>query len=329
MSLRVVVAVWAALSVLLLSASFSAGQTNLLINGNFESSFGVVNATNGWIAPQGTSDTGAGNSGSLRRYGALYTSTPPNAFCYDGSYSLLYESGTLNQSVQQTVSITGGHQYLLSFYVMFTDADLSAYFAVTYQHNTESSATTLLTPATFSSGSAGTSQPFWWSQFVYTINSPSAANSLTLTFLGSDDEYGFLLDSITLYDAGVSGNSPTATAPPAPPALTPNPSNNILVNGDFESGSLAPWRGLSGDNPYPLSGGEGAYDFNGYSGHTGISCPQVRPPPPPSSPTALCRCDALRAAADAPPGRCRGGVCRATTASRSVRRTSRCPSSRR
>ena len=70
-----------------------------------------------------------------------------------------------------------------------------------------------------------------------------------------------------------TGNS----APAAPPALPVTPSNNLLLNGDFETGSLQPWRETGGDNPYGLTGNtysaEGAYDFVSYAPSSGIACP--------------------------------------------------------
>ena len=257
----------------LLLASGVVGQTNLLLNGDFETS--ILSPGNGWYLPEGAADPGENSTSALRNDGSSAFTSPPDYYSYHGTYALLFESSTLNLSVTQAVAVTGGHQYLLSFFLQFNDADSNYYFQASYRHNTETVDTILTTPASFSRGSAGVaSPPMWWSQFTYTINSPSAATSLNITLLGYNADWGHQVDYVTLYDAGVSGYTASVSAPAPPPALTPVPSNNLLLNGDFESGSVAPWRAAT-DNPYSFAqGGEGAYDFNGYSAHVGVNCTQ-------------------------------------------------------
>ena len=245
------------------------GQTNLLANGDFETAITAVG--NGWSTPQGVYDSGLGSTGVALRIDGSPNFTGPSYYSYHGEYALLFESGYSNLSVTQQVPVTGGHQYIFSFFLQFNDADQYAYFQASYQHNTDPTQTVLLTPASFTRGSAASQPPMWWSQFTYTIVSPSVATALNITFSGSDPDWGFQIDFATLYDAGVSGLPPTVSAPPPPPALLPDPSNNLLVNGDFESGSVAPWRANT-DNPYNLTQGEGAYDYNHYFAHGG--CPQ-------------------------------------------------------
>ena len=254
--------------------SLSAGQTNLITNGNFE-----AGSFTGWMTPLGVNDTGINVANRLRvfTYGAC--ASPPCGWAYDGQYSALWESSSLNQSIVQTVAVTGGTQYLLSFFVEFTDGDTTSYLQVSAQFNDGSAPVILLTPnggggaqQSYCSGSAKAQPPFWWSQFTFSVTAPSTASAMNLTFYGYDSEYGFLVDSITMYAA--SGNSQ-----PSPPPATPVvPSTNLLMNGNFETGAVAPWREANGDNPFGLSGntysGEGAYDFNGFAPHSGIPCPE-------------------------------------------------------
>ena len=265
---------------LVLAVLFShcaAQSANLIQNGNFE-----TGDFTSWTTPLGVNDTAVSSTPRLRvfSYSNLQGgSTPaPNGWAYDGSYSALWESSTLNQSIVQTVQVTGGTQYLLSFFVEFSDADTTSYLQVSAQFNDGSAPVILLTPTgqgalqSYCSGSAKSYPPFWWSQFTFTVTAPTTASTMNLTFYGYDSEYGFLLDAITMVPA--SGNS----QPSAPPATPVVPSGNLLLNGNFETGSVAPWREAGGDNPFGLSGntysGEGAYNFNGFAGHSGIPCPE-------------------------------------------------------
>ena len=266
------------LSALLLALlSLAAAQTNLIQNGDFETgSFAP------WTTPLGVNDTGLGAANRLRVFSYKNlnggNTAAPNGWAYSGQYSVLWESSTLNQSIQQTVAVTGGTQYLLSFFVDFNDGDTTAYLQVSAQFNDGSAPVVLLTPSGqgaqqgFCSGSQKSYPPFWWSQFTFTVTAPTAASSMNLTFYGYDSEYGFLVDAVTMYAA--SGNS----QPAAPPALPVVPAGNLLQNGNFETGSVQPWREAGGDNPYGLSGnayaGEGAYDFAGFAGNSGIPCPE-------------------------------------------------------
>ena len=270
-----------ALVALLLLGCFLAlvsGQTNLIVNGDFE-----TGSFSGWTTPLGVNDNLLPRNNTLRvfTYSTLQggSTSAPNGWAYSGNYSALWESSTLNQSISQVVSVTGNAQYLLSFYVMFSDGDTTAYLQVSAQFNDGSSPVVLLTPSGgngavqgFCQGSQASQPPFWWSQFTYTVTAPSAASNVNLTWYGYDSEYGFLVDSITMVSA--SGNS----QPSAPPATPVVPAGNLLLNGNFETGTVAPWREAGGDNPFGLSGnvysGEGAYDFNGFAGNSGIACPE-------------------------------------------------------
>lgn len=259
-------------AVLVSILALSAGQTNLITNGNFE-----AGSFSGWTTPLGVNDTGIGASNRLRVF-SDGTAAAPNGWAYDGVYSALWESSSLNQSLVQTVTVTGNTQYLLSFFVNFADGDTTAYLRVSAQFNDGSSPIVLLTPTggegaqqSFCQGSQGAQPPFWWSQFKFTVTAPSSATSMTLTFYGYDSEYGFMVDTITMYPA--SGNS----QPSAPPALPVVPATNLLINGNFETGSLQPWQSTMGDNPYGLFtnspySGEGAYDFVGFAPKSGIPC---------------------------------------------------------
>ena len=258
---------------LLLAVVSVRGQTNLLLNGDFETAISAPG--NGWYTPQGVADPAENSTAALRIDGSTAFTSPPDYYSYHGTYALLFESSSLNLSVTQAVRVTGGRQYILSFFLQFNDADSSYYFQASYRHNVDTVETVLLTPASFGRGSAGVAQPpMWWSQFTYSIIAPAGATLLNITLLGYNADWGNQVDDVTLYDAGVAGLPPTVSAPPPPPALTPNPSNNLLLNGDFESGSVAPWR-ASTDNPYSFAqAGEGAYNFNGYSAHVGVNCSQ-------------------------------------------------------
>ena len=249
--------------VLLSLLALCCGQTNLIQNPSFETSLSPY-----WTTPLGVFDGEAGENRTTLGRSANLTAIPgPGAFSYDGLHSALFEGGTNLQSIQQQVAITSGHQYILSFFLMFAVGDTTEGFQAAYQFNTASSATTVLTNSNFP-----VQPPFWWTQFVYTLNAGSSDSSVNITFFGRDPDYGFLLDYVTLYDAGTVGSTPSVSAPPAPPALPRNPSNNLLQNGDFESGTAAPWRMPGGDNPFPISSGPGAYDFATKNGEDG--CPQ-------------------------------------------------------
>lgn len=276
MSALRLVSVAVVLVALLSLLSFASAQTNLIQNGDFETgSFAP------WTTPLGVNDTGLGTTNALSVFSyknlAGGSTAAPNGWAYNGQYSVLWESSTLNQSIQQTVAVTGGTQYLLSFFVQFNDGDTTFYLQASAQFN-DGTNVVLLTPTGqgaqqgFCSGSAKSYPPFWWSQFTFTVTAPTSASSMNLTFSGYDSEWGFLIDAVTMYPA--SGNS----QPAAPPALPVVPSSNLLQNGNFEDGSVAPWREAGGDNPFGLSGntysGEGAFDFNGFASSTGIPCPE-------------------------------------------------------
>ena len=275
-SLRVL-SVAAALLALLSVLSLAAAQTNLIQNGDFETgSFAP------WTTPLGVNDTGLGTVNALSVFSyknlAGGSAAAPNGWAYSGQYSVLWESSTLNQSIQQTVAVTGGTQYLLSFFVEFNDGDTTFFLQASAQFNDGSSPVVLLNPTGqgaqqgFCSGSQKSYPPFWWSQFTFTVTAPTAASSMILTFTGYDSEWGFLIDAVTMYAA--SGNS----QPAAPPALPVVPAGNLLQNGNFETGSVQPWREAAGDNPFGLSGqtfsGEGAFDYNGFASSSGIPCPE-------------------------------------------------------
>ena len=251
-------------AVLLLSlVVLCLGQTNLVQNPSFETPLSPY-----WYTPLGTFDSEAGeNRTTLGRSSNLTTIAGPGGFSYDGLHSALFEGGSTLQAIQQTIPVTAGHQYILSFFLMFAAGDTIEGFQAAYQFNTQGSQTTLMTNANFP-----VQPPFWWTQFTFNLNSGSSDSAVNVTFYGRDPDYGFLLDYVTLYDAGTTGSPTSVTAPPGPPALVPNPSNNQLVNGDFESGSTAPWRMPSGDNPFPINSSIGSYDFTAKNGADG--CPQ-------------------------------------------------------
>lgn len=255
--------------------SLTSAQTNMIVNGNFE-----AGNLNGWSTPQGVDDAGIGATQRLRvhNYTRYSSQVGPTPWAYDGFSSLLIESSSLNQSIVQTVTVTGGTTYLLSFYVNFADGDNLQYLRVSAQFN-GGTAINLLTPTGgegaqqgFCSGSQKRQPPFYWSLFTFSITAPSSASSMILTFFGYNAEYGTQIDTISMYPA--SGNS----QPSAPAGLSATPSGNLLLNGNFEAGTLQPFSETGGDNPFGISGsaysGEGAYDFVGYAPASGIACPE-------------------------------------------------------
>lgn len=249
--------------VLLSLVALCFGQTNLVLNPSFETTLLPY-----WYEPQGNFDSEAGENRITLARSANLTATPgPGGFSYDGLHSALFEGGSTLQSLQQQIAITAGHQYILSFFLMYATGDANEGFQAAYQFSSASSQTVLLTNANFP-----VQPPFWWTQFKYTINSGSSDTSVNITFSGRDPEYGFLLDYVTLYDAGTTGSTPTVSAPPAAPGLTASPSNSLILNGGFEAGTAAPWRFPNGDNPFPISNGPGSYDFTNVGGVDG--CPE-------------------------------------------------------
>ena len=264
------------LSATLLSLlSFAAGQTggNLLTNANFE-----TGDLSGWATPLGANDPGINKNGSLRVISYGIPPYVPYAWAYDGQYSALIESSTLNQSITQRVAVTGGTSYLLSFYIDLTAGDTTFYLRVSAQFNDAANTNVvLLTPngdsgalQTFCQGSAASQPPFWWSQFKFNVTAPQTATSMNLTFYGYDSQFGILIDSITMVPAA------GASFPAAPPATPVVPSTNLLLNGNFETGAAAPWKEAGGDNPYGVLGsvysGEGAYNRLNYAPHTSVAC---------------------------------------------------------
>jgi hypothetical protein len=159
--------------------------------------------------------------------------------------------------------VTAGVQYVLSFFVMVSDFDSSVLFNATYQWNTATSPTQLMSQNNFPT------IPFWWTQYTFTLTPPAGVSSVNITFNG-EDPYEFVqLDLVTFWPGSLSA------APPAPPAIAPNPSYNLLTNGDWESGSPAPWQSPSGDE----NGGTSisyysAYIFLASVYEWGIPCPQ-------------------------------------------------------
>ena len=262
-------------ALLLLLLSPAAAQRNQVTNGNFE-----TGDFSGWTTPLGTFDTIQGAT-SLAVLESISGLPGPNGRAYSGSFSVGWD-GPYAQSISQNIRVQNGHQFILSFFLMYPDADLLSNFSVTVQFSGSSNSSTayplisLFTQANYSSP-----PPFWWTQFTAVFTSPRSANSLNLTFTASNPGYGHFLDYITLYDQGPTYNvSLSVTAPRPPPAIQPNPANNLIINGDFEAGTVFPWVSATGDNPFPYgSNDDGAYNSIYISGEasiggTAITCPQ-------------------------------------------------------
>ena len=251
-------------------------NSNLITNGDFEvggyglnvGDYGYGGTLDGWSTPLGTFDPSPYINATALFVFTSNIGPGPNGNSYSGLSSLVVEGQSV-LSISQNVITIPGHQYVLSFFVMFSDADSASLLSVSYQFNTASSGTVLMTQASFP-----TAPPFWWTQFTYTIIAPASGTLMNLTFAGADIGFGYQIDYITLYDQGVAGAATTVTAPPPPPAIVPNPPGNLVTNGDFELGTLWPWREAGGDNPFPLSAyGAGAFNSIDF-GSTTYPCPQ-------------------------------------------------------
>ena len=247
-----------------------SAQPNLVYNGDFELNNGSLV---GWATPQGTTESNPVNGLSVTLVAFCSqigsAGAGPSGFAYSGLCSAAFGAFAFNQSLTQAVPIIGGHQYILSLFLMIQDGDPSAFFELSYQHNTEAESIPLTDSSTAGGG------PTYWTQLSFTINSPAGATSVNLTLSGSDPQWGFLVDSVTLYDGGGSGTPSAVSPPPGPPPLNPNPFNNILLNGDFESGSAVPWGFPSGDADFSWQvEGRGASNFVTWSDHGYGTCPQ-------------------------------------------------------